>query len=203
MLFHLLLKMPQAKLWEIRKQYLPLNAERNKMFDKLVVVEPTSMLDYGIEHLRKIARKVVIFNDIPKDSQEIISRIGDADAALVSFTSVYTQEILAMCPNLKYIGMCCSLYSEEAANVDIKYAKNRGITVTGIRDYGDNGVVEYVLYEAIGLLHGYGKFKWADYPYELTDLNVGMVGMGTTGSMIAEAMKLLGAKISYFARSIK
>jgi lactate dehydrogenase-like 2-hydroxyacid dehydrogenase len=99
--------------------------------------------------------------------------------------------------------MCCSLYSEEAANVDIKYARTRGITVTGIRDYGDNGVVEYVLYETIGLLHNYGTFKWADFPHELTDMKVGMVGMGTTGTMIAEAMQFLGADISYFARSIK
>lgn len=173
------------------------------MFRKLVVVEPTGMLEYGITHLGETAKEVVLYKDVPKSQEEIISRIGDADAILVSFTSSYPQAVLSQCPKLQYVGMCCSLYSEESANVDIAYARSRGVTVAGIRDYGDNGVVEYVLYETIGLLHGYGKFKWADYPHELTGIKVGMVGMGTTGSMIAEAMQLLGAEISYFARSIK
>lgn len=173
------------------------------MFLKLVAVEPTGMLGYGIDHLREIAKEVILYDDVPSSPGEIVSRIGDADAILVNYTSVYPESILSGCPNLKYIGMCCSLYSEEAANVDIAYARSRGITVKGIRDYGDNGVVEYVLYEAIGLLHGYGKFKWADYPHELTDIKVGMVGMGTTGGMIADSMQLLGADISYFARSVK
>ncbi|NCU32569.1 MAG: dihydrofolate reductase [Candidatus Moranbacteria bacterium] len=173
------------------------------MFKKLVALEPTGMLEYGIRHLQQTAEEVIIYEDVPKTQEDIISRIGDADAILVNYTSTYPKEVLSACPQLKYVGMCCSLYSEESANVDIRYAKTRGITVLGIRDYGDKGVVEYVLYEAIGLLHGYGKFKWADYPHELTDIKVGMVGMGTTGSMIAEAMQLLGADISYFARSIK
>jgi hypothetical protein len=83
--------------------------------------------------------------------------------------------------------------------VDIPYARANGIEVTGIRDYGDKRRRGYVLYEAIGLLHGYGPLRWDDYPHELTDKKAGMVGMGTTGSMIADALQLLGAEISYFA----
>lgn len=173
------------------------------MFKKLVVTEPTGLLQYGIDRLDEIAEQVVLYKNIPGSEEEIVRRIGDADAALVSYTSTYPAAVLGQCPKLRYVGMCCSLYSEEAANVDIAFARSRGITVTGVRDYGDNGVVEYVLYEAIGLLHGYGQLKWADYPHELTDIKVGMVGMGTTGSMIAEALQLLGAEISYFARSAK
>jgi lactate dehydrogenase-like 2-hydroxyacid dehydrogenase len=173
------------------------------MFRKLIVTEPTGMLQFGIDHLHKIAEQVVMYDDIPGSEEEIVARIGNADAILVSHTSNYPQTVLSQCPKLRYIGMCCSLYSEASANVDIANARSRGITVTGIRDYGDNGVVEYVLYEAIGLLHGYGSLKWADYPHELTDMKVGMVGMGTTGSMIAKALQLLGAEISYFARGVK
>ena len=55
------------------------------------------------------------------------------------------EAVLKECKNLKYIGMCCSLYSEESANVDIACARERGIRVLGIRDYGDRGVVEFVL----------------------------------------------------------
>ena len=63
--------------------------------------------------------------------------------------------------------MCCSLYSEESANVDIAYARHQGIKVLGIRDYGDRGVVEYVLHELTGLLHGFGMPMLRDEPVEI------------------------------------
>jgi phosphoglycerate dehydrogenase-like enzyme len=173
------------------------------MFKKIVITEPVGLLPYGIERLHDIAHSVVLYDDVPKTDEEIRRRIAGADAILVGHRGQYFEHALEGNRDLRYIGMCCSLYSEESANVDIPYARANGITVSGIRDYGDNGVVEYVLYEAIGLLHGYGPFRWDDYPHELTDKKVGMVGMGTTGSMIAEAMQLLGADIFYFARSVK
>ena len=101
-------------------------------------------------------RKSCLYRDIPADDEEIVRRIGDADAALLSYTSRMGKNVIERCPNLKYIGMCCSLYSEESANVDIAYARQHGIKVLGIRDYGDKGVVEYVLHELTGLLHGFG-----------------------------------------------
>lgn len=173
------------------------------MFTKLVVTEPVGLLPYGIERLRVIAGEVILYEDVPQSVEEIRLRIEGADAILTGHRGKYTEQALSGNPDLRYIGMCCSLYSEESANVDIPYARANGIEVTGIRDYGDNGVVEYVLYEAIGLLHGYGPLRWDDYPHELTDKKAGMVGMGTTGSMIADALQLLGAEISYFARSVK
>jgi len=99
--------------------------------------------------------------------------------------------------------MCCSLYSPESANVDIRYANERGITVTGIRDYGDEGVVEYVISELVRCLHGFGQEPWEDMPREITGLKVGVVGLGKSGGMIADALKFFGAEIAYFARSEK
>ena len=107
------------------------------------------------------------------------------------------------CTDIKYIGMCCSLYSPESANVDIRYANERGITVTGIRDYGDEGVVEYVISELVRCLHGFGQEPWEDMPREITGLKVGVVGLGKSGGMIADALKFFGAEIAYFARSEK
>ena len=99
--------------------------------------------------------------------------------------------------------MCCSLYSEESANVDIACARERGIRVLGIRDYGDRGVVEYVLHELTGLLHGFGMPMLRDEPVEITVLQVGIVGLGVSGRIIADALQFLGARISYFARAPK
>ena len=134
------------------------------MFAKLVAIEPVSLVPAAEEKLRDYAAEVVMYPDIPADDEEILRRIGDADAVLVSYTSRITRDVLTRCPNVRYIGMCCSLYSEASANVDIACARERGIRVLGIRDYGDRGVVEYVLHELTGLLHGFGMPMLRDEP---------------------------------------
>ena len=173
------------------------------MFEKLVAIEPVSLIPSAEEKLQDYAKDVVLYRDIPADDAEIVRRIGDADAVLLSYTSRIGQNVLAQCPNVKYIGMCCSLYSEKSANVDIAFARSRGIRVLGIRDYGDRGVVEYVLHELTGLLHGFGMPLLRDEPMEIYGLKVGIVGLGVSGRMIADALSYLGAEISYYSRSRK
>lgn len=120
-----------------------------------------------------------------------------------SYTSQINRSVLERCTDVKYIGMCCSLYSPESANVDIRYANERGIVVTGIRDYGDEGVVEYVVSELVRCLHGFEQQPWDGMVREITGLKVGVVGLGKSGGMIADALKFFGADIVYFARSEK
>lgn len=173
------------------------------MFQKLVAIEPVSLIPSAEKALYTFAKEVVMFPDIPADDNEVAARIGDADAVLLSYTSRITRTALEKCPNVKYIGMCCSLYSPESANVDILYANERGITVTGIRDYGDEGVVEYVISELVRCLHGFDQEPWEDMPREITGLKVGIIGLGKSGGMIADAMKFFGADIAYYSRSEK
>lgn len=172
-------------------------------FKKLVAIEPVSLIPSAEASLYEYADEVIMYPDIPSDDDEIAARISDADAVLLSYTSRLEKPALEKCPNVKYIGMCCSLYSPESANVDIRYAQSRGITVTGIRDYGDEGVVEYVVSELVRLFHGFGQDSWEELPREITGLKVGVVGLGKSGGMIADAMKFFGASVSYFARSEK
>lgn len=173
------------------------------MFRKLVAIEPVSLVPWGEEELRRYAGEVVLYHDVPSDDAEILRRIEDADGVLLSYTSRLNREVIERCPGLKYIGMCCSLYSKESANVDIACAEERGIDVRGIRDYGDRGVVEYAVCELVRFLHGYGRPMWHDIPEEITGLRVGMVGMGVSGGMVAEALQSLGAEVSYFCRGPK
>ena len=173
------------------------------MFQKLVAIEPVSLVEEAEKKLYDYAKEVVLFTDIPGDDEEIIRRIGDADAVLVSYTSRINSYVMEHCPNIKYVGMCCSLYSEESANVDIAYARAHGIQVLGIRDYGDRGVVEFVLCELVRLLHGYDRPMWKELPEEITGLKVGIVGIGVSGGMIADAMQFMGAEVSYYSRTRK
>lgn len=173
------------------------------MFKKLVAIEPVSLVEKAEKELHQYAEEVVMYDDVPADDDEIIRRIGNADGVLLSYTSKINSYVLEHCPAVRYVGMCCSLYSKESANVDIAWAEEHGVTVKGIRDYGDRGVVEYVICELVRFLHGYGRPMWKEMPVEITGLKVGMVGMGVSGGMIAEAMNFMGAEVSYYSRSRK
>ncbi|WP_366522101.1 NAD(P)-dependent oxidoreductase [uncultured Subdoligranulum sp.] len=173
------------------------------MFRKLTAIEPVSLVPEAEQELHNLAQEVVLYNDIPANNDEIVRRIGNSDAVLLSYTSRMDRDVIARCPELRYIGMCCSLYSEESANVDIAFAREKGICVKGIRDYGDRGVVEYVLHELTGLLHGFDLPRLHAEAEEIYGLQVGMVGFGTSGRMIAEALHFLGAEIRYYCRGPK
>lgn len=173
------------------------------MFQKLVAIEPVSLIPSAEKKLHAFSKEVILYSDIPGDDHKIAARIGDADAVLLSYTTRLGKTALEQCANVKYIGMCNSLYSPESANVDIQYANSRGITVTGIRDYGDEGVVEYVISELIRTLHGFEQEPWDGVAREITGLKAGIIGLGKSGGMIADALHFFGAEISYFARSEK
>lgn len=99
--------------------------------------------------------------------------------------------------------MCCSLYAPENANVDIINANKKGIVVKGVRDYGDEGVREYVVSELVRILHGRGDVMWKEEPMELTGINIGVVGMGTVGSLVTQTLDFLGANMHYYSRTRK
>lgn len=173
------------------------------MFNKLVVIEPINVLDYHKEKLKEIAKQVILYDDIPLNDELIINRIGDADAVLLSYTSYINENVLNKCKNIKYIGMCCSLYSKESANVDISKAEELGICVKGVKDYGDEGVAEYIIHELVEFLQGYKKLRWDIIGHEITNLKCGVVGLGVSGTLIAKTLKFFKADVSYYSRTRK
>lgn len=173
------------------------------MFNKIVAIEPVLMTNEGKAELKDYAKEVVFFDTLPQSDQEIIDRINDADCILVSFTTKVNKIVLDACLNIKYIGMCCSYYGDQYSNLDMATAREKGISVGYLKDYGDEGVTEGILCQLISLLHGFGKYQWRARPYELTGLKIGIIGLGTTGLMTARAFNFLGADVYYFSRTRK
>ena len=172
-------------------------------FRKLVEAGPIGLQPWAEEKLSEYASEIIRFDTLPESEEELIDRIGDADAVLVRTLPLVPASVLSACKELRYVGMCCSLYSKESANVDIAYAEKHGITVYGIRDYGDKGVTEFVVYALVRILHGYDWPMWRKRPKEITGLKIGFVGFGTSGQMTARLLKEMGAEITYYARSVK
>lgn len=173
------------------------------MFNKLVAIEPINIFEKHKNELTKYANEVILYPNMPANDDEIIERIDDADAVLLSYTSSISSYVLERVKNVKYIGMCCSLYSVESANVDIKKANELGIVVKGVRDYGDEGVAEYIIHELVEFLQGYKEYKWDTIGHEITNLKCGVIGLGTSGTLIAKTLKFFKADVSYYSRTRK
>ncbi|MCG8332255.1 MAG: hypothetical protein MI974_31505 [Chitinophagales bacterium] len=173
-------------------------------FNKIVLVDKTGLRDWAISDLQKYSIEAVdVYEDYPGSDSVLVRRIGKADCVLVSWNTRISEKVMKECPNLKYVGMCCSLYDASSANVDIKYARNNGIEVRGVRDYGDEGLIEFIISELIRLIKGLGENQWKDEPVELTNRKLGIIGMGTTGQMLADRAKAFQMEVSYYNRSRK
>lgn len=170
---------------------------------KLVSVDYTGLNDGTKGRILELTQEAIFYDDFPRNKQEIISRIGDADAVLVSWNTRLDREVIESCPRLKYIGMCCTLIDESSANVEITAAQERGIQVLGVRDYGDNGVIEFIISELVRLLKGTGSHQWKSVELELNGQTLGVIGMGTLGTMLAKAAQLFGMEVFYYSRSRK
>lgn len=167
-------------------------------FKKICVMEPSNLFDTSVERLKQIAEEVVTYDTVPQNDEEIIRRIDDADAVILSYTSGLSRNVLDTCKNIKYIGLSCTLYPPKSCNVDLYACEEKGIKVTGISDYGDEGVVEYVISELVQLLHNYGNYRYEGRSVELTNTPVGIVGMGNLGFKIGKALQFFGAKVRYY-----
>lgn len=171
-------------------------------FNKIVAIEPVGLTKAAFEELEKYTQLgLQEYPDAPGSDTEIIARISDAEAILVSWNTRIPAIVLGSCPQLKYVGLCCSLYSKESCTVDIDAARKYGILVKGVRDYGDEGVIEFILSQLIYLLKGLGDNQWKAEPVELGGKRLGIIGLGATGTMLAERALAFGMEVRYFSRS--
>lgn len=170
-------------------------------FKKIVSIDYTGIKEFVHEKLESLCEELIIYDDFPSSENEIITRAKDADAILVSWNTYVTANIIKKLPSLKYIGMCCSLYDDKSSNVDISQAKHQGIIVKGVKDYGDEGVVEYFYCELIRLFKGLGDVQFRDEQIELGGIKLGVIGLGTLGKMVADAGKFFSMDIYYHNRS--
>ena len=173
-------------------------------FNKIVCVDKTKLKDSAVKELQKYSdEKITNYKDYPETDAEILQRIGDAEVVFVSWHTQLHEKIIDQCPKLKYIGMCCSLYDDDSANVAVKYAEKKGIVVKGIKDYGDPGVIEFIVAQLVNLLNGYCGKQWKEVPLELTNRKLGIIGLGTTGKLLAECLLPFGMDLYYYSRTRK
>ncbi len=173
------------------------------MFNKIVILEPVLLTEEGVGELKKYCKELIYYDTDTINDEDTINRIGNADCILVSYKTVINSNIINNCKNLKYIAMCCSFYGKQYSKVDIDAAMEKGISFSYLKGHGDNGVVEFTVSQIINLIHGFGNNRWKNEQLDLTDIKVGILGLGDIGSRIAKTLQLLGCNVYYYSRTRK
>ena len=143
--------------------------------------------------------------------QDVSARIGDAPIILTNKT-VISAEVMAACPNLRYIGVLATGYNV----VDIAEAKKRGIVVTNVPAYSTPTVAQFTMALLLEICLHVGHHsrvvhegKWSacrdfafwDYPLmELQGKTIGIVGYGSIGKEVAKVAQAFGMKVLAYSR---
>lgn len=114
------------------------------LFDKLVVLDSVIFYPEHRERLNRLAREVVEYNTCV-DEDQVSERCQGADGIISCWVDI-PHRIVDENPQLKAIAFWTHDYEHR---IDAAYAKDRGIHVPAIPDYGTDSVAELVF---LGLL---------------------------------------------------
>jgi glycerate dehydrogenase len=152
--------------------------------NKLVVLDKNEFNGRQRDELKRLAKEVVIYEDMPKSDDEAIRRIGDADAVIVCWYSL-SERCVDSCPDLKYIGVVATGYGWLAAG----YAAGKGIAATNVPGYATNAVSAFIFRQL-------GSF-------DTKNKTIAVIGLGRIGSRVAETAKRNGLKVICWNRTPK
>lgn len=140
---------------------------------------------------------------------EVIDRCHGAEAVLTNKV-IITDEVMQALPQLKYIGVMATGYNV----VDIDAARLRGIVVTNVPAYSTPSVAQMVFAHLLNITNQVAlhdrqvhEGRWAgnqDFCFysapliELAGKQMGIVGLGQTGSAVAKIALALGMRVMAF-----
>lgn len=148
------------------------------------------------------------------DEDKVVERSISADALLIN-KILMNKEVLSQLPNLKYIGVLATGYD----NVDINYAKEKGIVVTNIPGYSTEAVAQMTFAFILELANNVAlhdasvkALDWSrseDFCYwktpimELSGKTIGLFGFGEIGKQVAKIAHAFNMKVLVYSRTRK
>lgn len=167
------------------------------------------------EHALTILKDAGLDIDVYDDSQslitkdELIKRVADKDFLITPLSTQVDSDVIDNAPNLKLIAN----YGAGFNNIDIDYAKSKGIPVTNTPKVSTTSTSEVTCGLIIGLSHRMmegdtlmrheGFSGWAPLfflGHELAGKTLGIIGMGQIGQAVAKRMHAFDMKILYTQR---
>ena len=139
-----------------------------------------------------------------KTETELRGRIEQADAILAWHDLQWSAAILGSlerCKTIVRVGVGFD-------NVDLRAARERGIVVCNVPDYGTHDVADHAMALLLSLargLDGYqraareGRWAWGVAPsFRLTGKRLGIVGLGRIGTATALRAKAFGLQVGFY-----
>ena len=178
------------------------------MSRKIVILEgycenPGDLSWAGIEQFGD----VTLYDRTTLDDEDLmIERIGDAEIVIINKCEI-TRKVIEACPKMKFIPILATGFN----NVDLVAAKEHGILVANVPNYGGYSVSQFAIALMLECFLHIGHHsdtvyagKWQnhedwcywDYPlYEAAGMTYGLLGCGRIGYHTAEAAKALGMRV--------
>lgn len=178
---------------------------------KIVILDADTLGKCDLSEIKKLGSLTIY----PFTKQEqTLERCQGAEIVITNKV-VLDQQILSQLPDLKLI--CISATGMN--NVDLVYAKERGIVVKNVAGYSTTSVAQHTLTMALSLLaqmryyDDYCKSgQWCKSEIfvhineglrEIEGLKWGIIGLGSIGKRVAQITSCFGAKVSYYSTSGK
>lgn len=174
---------------------------------KIVILDGKTLGDIELEKLSEIGE--VKYYDTT-DISEVKERIRDANIVLTNKV-VLNRENLSEASNLEFIAEVATGFN----NIDVEYAKEKGIGVANVAGYSTNAVVQHTFALTLSLLDEVtyydsyvksgeysksGLFTCLDKPYyEIEGKTWGIIGLGNIGRKVAKIAEAFGAKVIYYS----
>jgi len=140
------------------------------------------------------------------------SHIGDANI-IITNKVLFDKEIMDSCPNVKLI----CLTATGMNNVDLEYARERGIVVKNVAGYSTDSVAQHTFSMLLYLISQpayYDQFvKSGEYSkldvfcefgpgfWELKGKRWGIIGLGAIGRKVAQIATAFGCEVVYYSTS--
>jgi glycerate dehydrogenase len=175
---------------------------------KIVFLDALTLGDVDFKRFENFG-EVIIYQTTSRE--ETLNRVKDADI-VVTNKVVIDKEILDN-SNIKFIQIAATGMN----NVDLKYAKSKGILVKNVAGYSTKSVVQQTFALVLGLINKvkyFDKYTREEYPkskifthiidwFEISGKKWGIIGLGTIGKEVAKIAKAFGAEVIYYSTSGK
>lgn len=177
---------------------------------KIVVLDGYALNpgDLSWEGIKEMGDVVVHDRTSP---DQIVERSRGADVLFTNKTPV-REAVIRQLADLKFIGVLATGYNI----IDVKAAREKGVIVSNIPDYGSYSVAQLTLALLLELCHHVQRHsdsvyegKWAtskdwcywDYPLvELAGKTMGIIGFGSIGQKVGDMATAFGMKLLGTAR---
>ena len=175
---------------------------------KIVFLDALTLGDVDFERFKSLG-EVEIHQTTSKN--ETLERIKNADI-VVTNKVVIDKEIMDK-SNIKFIQIAATGMN----NVDLEYAKQKGITLKNVAGYSTKAVIQHTFALVLGLLNRvcyFDEYSRKEYPnskifthiqnwFEIDGKRWGIIGLGEIGRGVANLAKNFGAEVVYYSTSGK